>query len=345
MSVGTADSPPSLTLVSEAAVGAQIEGHREECVDLVRRAYLTHDSGDSVNPQSGFLRFPDNPRARIISLPAYLGGEFGAAGLKWIASFPDNPRTHGIPRASAVLLLNDPETGYPAACLESSVISATRTAASAVLAAETLGGGRTARRVGVVGTGLIARHVWKFLRDLDWKIGGFTLYDLDPAAARAFGEELTAEGAQDFTVAEDVEQAFTECDLVVLTTVAGEPHIHDPKLLDHAPLVLHLSLRDLAPEMVLAAQNITDDTEHAVRERTSLHLAEQARGGRDFITGTLADVLLGRVDVDRSRPIVFSPFGLGVLDLAVGSWVHSRARAAGTGHVVPDFFASTVTTK
>src|SRR5690606_21499127 len=178
--------PPSLTFVSEAAGAAQIEGHREDCLDLVRRAYLTHDVGDSVNPQSGFLRFPDQPRARIISLPAYLGGEFGVAGLKWIASFPDNPRTHGIPRASAVLLLNDVVTGYPAACLESSVISATRTAASAVLAAETLSGGRAARRVGVVGTGLIARHVWKFLRDLKWDIGGFTLHDLNPEAAHAF---------------------------------------------------------------------------------------------------------------------------------------------------------------
>src|SRR5690606_25575187 len=127
------------------------------------------------------------------------------------------------------------------------------------------------------------------------------------------------------------EQAFTECDLVVLTTVAGEPHLHDPKLLDHAPLVLHLSLRDLGPDLVLAAQNITDDTDHAVRERTSLHLAEQATGGRNFITGTLADVLLGKVRTDPSRPVVFSPFGLGVLDLAVGSWVHERARAAGTG--------------
>nr|AEL88629.1 putative ornithine cyclodeaminase [Streptomyces viridochromogenes] len=321
----------------------QIDGRREECVDLVRRAYLTHYRGESVNPQSGFLRFPQNPRARIISLPAYLGGEFDVAGLKWIASFPDNPRVHGIPRASAVLLLNDTTTGYPVAVLESSVISATRTAASAVLAAETLTGARRARRVGVVGTGVIARHVWNFLRDLGWEIDGFTLFDLDPAAAERFGEELTTEGAKEYTVATNVGQAFTECDLVVLTPGAGEPHVHDPRLLAHNPVVLHLSLRDLAPEVITSAQNITDDTEHAVRERTSLHLAEQATGGRDFITGTLADVLSGRVTVDRERPVIFSPFGLGVLDLAVGSWVHRETPAAGTGRTVPDFFTPTTT--
>lgn len=324
---------PDLRVLGGADVAGQLEGHREECMDVVRRAYLAHDAGESVNPQSAFLRFPHQPRSRIISLPAYLGGEFEVAGIKWIASFPDN-HSRGLPRASAVLVLNDAETGYPIACLESSIISAARTAASAVLAAETLVGERKARRVGIIGTGLIARQVWKFLRDLGWRIDGVSLFDVNPAAAARF-----AAGIDNAEVVPTAAAAFTDCDVVLLTTVAGEPHLHDPALLAHDPVVLHVSLRDLSPEMILAAYNVTDDIDHAVRERTSLHLTEQRTGNRDFVRTTLADLLTGRATRPDSGPVIFSPFGLGVLDLAVGKWVHDRVTAENGGTRIVDFYA------
>ncbi|MGW2746062.1 2,3-diaminopropionate biosynthesis protein SbnB [Streptomyces sp. NPDC001450] len=326
-----------MTVIDAGDITAQVEHNRPELVEVVRAAYLAHDAGQSANPHSSFLRFPHNSRARIISLPAYLGGEFEVAGNKWIASFPENTR-HGIPRASATLILNDCATGFPFACMESSVISATRTAASAVLGAETLIGERRARRVGIVGTGLIAQHVWKFLRDLDWEIGGFRLFDLDQDAAKRYGAVVAEHTDAEVVIADRVEDAFTDCDLVVLTTVAGEPHLHDARLLAHNPVVLHLSLRDLAPELILAAQNFTDDVDHAVRERTSLHLTEQRTGNRDFVDGTLGDLLRQRLRRQPGRPAVFSPFGLGVLDLAVGKWVHDRVVAAGGGHPQAGFF-------
>jgi ornithine cyclodeaminase len=326
-----------MTVIGATDIAAETDRSRPELLEVVRAAYLTYDAGESSNPHSSFLRFPQQSRSRIISLPAYLGGEFEVAGNKWIASFPDNTR-HGLPRASATLILNDCATGYPFACMESSIISATRTAASAVLGAQTLVGGRRLRRVGIVGTGLIAQHVWRFLRDLDWEIDGFRLFDLDPAAAARFAAVMAEHTKAEIAVADTVAEAFLGCDLVVLTTVAGEPHLHDPALLAHNPVVLHLSLRDLAPEMILAAQNYTDDVDHAVRERTSLHLTEQRSGNRDFIDGTLGDLLSGRVQRDHGRPAVFSPFGLGVLDLAVGKWVHDRVVAAGRGRRETDFF-------
>jgi ornithine cyclodeaminase len=319
-----------------------IHAHRDECVGIVREAYLAHADGRSVNPDSYFLRFPEKPNCRIIALPAYLGNGFDVAGLKWIASYPANIQ-RGFPRASAVLVLNNFETGYPFAILESSIISAARTAASAVLAADWLSGqSRRAHSLGIVGTGFIARYVYEFLVDTGWEIEEVRLHDLTPLESEKFrNTACRLDRHRTVTVVHDVAQLVRACDLIVFTTVASAPHIADPALFEHNPLVLHISLRDLAPEILLRSQNVVDDVEHVMKANTSPHLAEQQTGGRSFVTGTLADIILGRQSVNRSRPIIFSPFGMGILDLAVGKWVYDQAVAAGQDMRLSDFFYET----
>ena len=112
----------------------------------------------------------------------------------------------------------------------------------------------------------------------------------------------------------------------------------DVSWFQHHPLVLHVSLRDLAPEILLASTNIVDDVEHCLKANTSPHLVEQLTGSRDFLAGTLDEVMAGRVTVPADRPVVFSPFGLGVLDLAVGKYVYDKMVSSGDLHVIDDFF-------
>src|SRR6267143_6805899 len=175
-----------LSIINGKTVFDIIHAHRDECIGIVRDAYLAHDHGQSVNPDSYFLRFPDKPDCRIIALPAYLGNNFDVAGLKWIASYPANIQ-RGFPRASAVLVLNNYENGYPFAILASSIISAARTAASAALAAYWLTGqSRRAHSLGIVGTGFIARYVYDFLVDTGWEIEEVRLYDKAPVESEKF---------------------------------------------------------------------------------------------------------------------------------------------------------------
>ena len=319
-----------------------IHAHRDECVGIVRDAYLAHADGRSVNPDSYFLRFPEKPDCRIIALPAYLGNGFDVAGLKWIASYPANIQ-RGFPRASAVLVLNSYDTGYPFAILESSIISAARTAASAVLAAYWLSGqARRARSLGIVGTGFIARYVYEFLVDMEWEIDEVRLHDLSSLESEKFrNTACRLEQHRTVAVVHDVAELVRASDLIVFTTVASSPHIADAALFEHNPLVLHLSLRDLAPEILLQSQNVVDDVEHVMKANTSLHLAEQQTRNRGFVTGTLADIMLGRRSVNRSRPIIFSPFGMGILDVAVGKWVYDQAVAADLDLRLSDFFYET----
>jgi len=341
----TGSGPPAPVRPRPFAVipGRQVEralrGRQKQIVELVEDTYRRHSAGDSVNPPSYFLRFPDRPSARIIALPASIGGPLRVDGLKWISSFPENVAA-GLPRASAVLILNDHDNGYPFACLESSIISATRTAALAASAADWLSRGRCRPvRAGFVGAGLIARYIHTFLAATGWSFDEVGVHDLSADSADGFREYLESSGTVDrITVHDRTERLVRSSDLVIFATVAGQPHVSDLSWFEHNPLVLHVSLRDLAPEILLASTNIVDDVEHCLKADTSPHLAEQLTGSRDFLAGTLDDVMAGRVTVPADRTAVFSPFGLGVLDLAVGKYVYDEVLRSGELDVIDGFF-------
>jgi ornithine cyclodeaminase len=185
---------PPFAVVPGGQVQRALHGREKQIVELVEATYLVHGAGDSVNPPSYFLRFPDRPSARIIALPASLGGQTRVDGLKWISSFPDNVRA-GVPRASAVLILNDHDTGYPFACLEASIISASRTAASAAAAADWLSRGRPRpARVGFFGVGLIARYIHAFLAGTGWSFDEIGVHDLSPDSTAGFRGHLEQSG-------------------------------------------------------------------------------------------------------------------------------------------------------
>jgi 2,3-diaminopropionate biosynthesis protein SbnB len=335
----TTTPPFEFSVVSGDAAHEVVRSNISRIVDLVAEAYRAHGAGQTVNPASQFLRFPDRPNARIIALPAFLGGPTPACGLKWIASYPENIR-RGVPRASAVLILNDPETGYPFACLESSIISAARTAASAALAAVELSTRRGVKpaRVGFVGVGIIARYIHTYLVGNGLEFEALGIHDLSASHAAGFAEYLGRTEAGSITVHDTAEELITDSDLIVFATVAGEPHVQDPAWFAHNPLVLHVSLRDLSPEIILGAYNVVDDIEHCMKANTSPHLAEQLVGHRDFVAGTLYDVLTDKTTPPADKPVIFSPFGLGVLDLAVAKYVYDQVTATGDLLTVPDFF-------
>src|SRR5256712_393244 len=197
--------------------------------------------------------------------------------------------------------------------------------------------------LGIVGTGFIARYVYDFLVDTGWAIEEVRLYDKSPLESEKFRSTVCRpERHRSVTVVPDVAQLLGASDLIIFTTVASAPHIADAALFEHNPVVLHISLRDLASEILLRSQNVVDDVEHVMKANTSPHLAEQQTGNRDFVTGTLADIMLERRSVNRSHPIIFSPFGMGILDLAVGKWVYDQAVAAGRDRRLSDFFYETV---
>ncbi|WP_327176691.1 2,3-diaminopropionate biosynthesis protein SbnB [Streptomyces sp. NBC_01335] len=326
-----------MRILGREDVAAALDGLDPAVLDAVRTAYVLHGQGRSEVPFSGFLRPPGDDGSRIISLPAYLGGPEPVMGLKWISSFPANVE-RGLQRASSVQILNDLRTGYPTAVLEASQISASRTAASAALASRTLHGDHAVRTAGLIGCGTINRRVLDFLVLVHPELATVTVQDAVPGRAATFAAQLASERPEITFVAGGVDDALRAGTVSIATTdssywldLAAHPDRPDRQV------ILHLSLRDLSTDSVLNAYNVVDDIEHVMREGTSLHRAEQEVGHRRFVGAEIAAVL-GRSEGPETRgTVVFSPFGLGILDLAVARTVLTAATRDGIGTEVDGF--------
>jgi len=324
-------------VVAGPAIRAILDEAPQRSIECIRAAYLAHHDGQTINPDSYFLRFPSKPQNRIIALPASIEAGIDVSGIKWIASFPENIKA-GLARASATLILNDSATGYPFACMEGSHISAVRTAASAVLAARALNADRRiASDIAFVGAGIIAKNILEMFCEDGWAFEQIYVHDLDSHSAQALRDYAERRSDTAAFIEDDLNRALRR-KIVVLATTASTPYVVPPIEFEAGQIILNVSLRDIAPELLLNAMNIVDDVDHCLKANTSPHLAEMKFGHRDFISGTIAQLLRGEIAVDSSRPLIFSPFGLGVLDLALGKLVFDEAHSRNMTTLISDFF-------
>jgi 2,3-diaminopropionate biosynthesis protein SbnB len=317
-------APPALGApVTDAHIDAVLSQDRSQVMRLVTQAYRLYADGQAIEETPSYLRPPHDGRARIIAKPACLYGDTPVAGVKWVSSFPGNVPL-GLPRASGLLVLNDMRTGLPTGSLEVAAINAHRTSASAVMALNRLHGRPAGgQAIALVGTGHIGWQMACYLVHEGWTPEAWVLHDLDSARAQAFAQRLQAlTPGVPSQLAPSAEQAVAGAEVVVFTTTAGVPHLNALNLRPEQTL-LHISLRDLGVQVMATAHNYVDSAELAFSHQTSLHLAEQALGHRHYLSGEIGRVLAGGRP-DDGKPVIFSPFGMAVLDLAVGQWVLGR---------------------
>src|SRR5260221_8505605 len=124
----------------------------DRAVEAVREAFIAHARGDWTMPPKVYVT--NYPAGDFRAMPA-LGG--GHALLKWVTSFPGNP-LQGLPTVTGVVLVSDAENGQLRAVLDAASVTALRTGAAAVLAAETLGRG-DATTAAVIGAGVNGQAV------------------------------------------------------------------------------------------------------------------------------------------------------------------------------------------
>jgi ornithine cyclodeaminase len=251
--------------------------------------------------------------------------------MKWIASSHINPE-HGLPRANAVIILNDPVHRLPIAIMEGALISAMRTAVVQALAARYLAR-PDSESVGLVGAGRIgALTLWAISK---WfpDIQHYRAFDQNAGRLQAFVEHMgvlgiTVEAVPCF------QDALSEADMGIVATTESEPYVTASEF-KRGALFMNVSLMDPTFELVSAADKIVvDDWHQSVHsDRVLARMHREGLVTRDSIHGEFGAVVSGHIPgrEDPDERIFWNPFGLAIEDIAVASAVYDQALSRGLG--------------
>ena len=281
----------------------------ERSLEAVRDAFVAYARGEWTMPPKVYV--PAYPAGDFRAMPA-LGG--GHALLKWVTSFPGNP-AQGLPTVMGLVLLSDASNGSLLAALDAGAVTALRTGAAAVLAAETLGrsNAETAAVVGAGVNGIAAARTF-LARGRD-----VLLHDVDQERAERAATELTSQQ----TVTKSVGRAEAlAADLLVTVTPGHEVLLPEGSLSPGQ----HVSLMgadgpgkaEIAVEELLRTRIFADDWEQASHNGELVHAVEAGRLERSGVT-ELGAVLAGDAQGRGADEEIttFDSTGLAIQDLAI----------------------------
>jgi ornithine cyclodeaminase/alanine dehydrogenase-like protein (mu-crystallin family) len=284
----------------------------ERALEAVRDAFVAYARGEWSMPPKVYV--PAYPAGDFRAMPA-LGA--GHAALKWVTSYPGNP-ARGLPTVTGLVLLSDASDGSLVAVFDAATVTALRTGAAAVLAAETLGVG--AGPATVIGAGVNGRAA---ARTFVARRREVLLWDLDEQRAREAAAELGA------GVAASREQALAT-DVVVTVTPGHEP-LFEPGSLRAGQ---HVSLMgadgpgkaEIAVEELMRTHVFCDDWEQASHNGELAHAVEAGALERGQVT-ELGAVLAGDAEGRRTDDEIttFDSTGLAIQDLAIALAALERA--------------------
>jgi alanine dehydrogenase len=285
----------------------------ERALEAVRQAFIAYARGEWTMPPKVYV--PAYPAGDFRAMPA-LGS--GHALLKWVTSFPGNP-VQGLPTVMGLVLLSDATNGTLRAALDAAAVTALRTGAAAVLAAETLARADAGDAV-VVGAGVNGRATARTFAAIGRSV---LLWDVEPERARKVASELGTEVAatREQALAADIVVTVTPGKEVLFAEGSVRPGQHVSLLGADGPGKQEIAAAELA-----RVRAFCDDWEQASHNGDLAHAVEAGLLERDDVA-QLGDVLAGFAPGRREQdePTVFDSTGLAIQDLAIALAAIERA--------------------
>lgn len=334
-----------------SAADVSLAAAEVDAVDAVREVLALHAAGQARVASEAYLAWtsPGGGDARSISMPGLLEGGGAAVGVKIINANNANPSS-GLPRASGLTVIFDPETARPLCVMAAGHISALRTAAVSALSAGMLIASH-ATTATVISAGPLGLEHCVVLANCIPQITKVLVFDTAPQRAVRLCDELSGRlppGRLEAEPAAAAETAVRRCDLLVTCTTTRTSYVRRDWLKDGA-VAINVSLDDLAEDVLIGAARLYVDDWRLITDDQHRLLGKLARAGRVVapgtkpapqsraVTGTLGQLILGQCEgrgTDADICVV-NPFGMAIEDVSLAYRVYQSAQRGNIGSVLP----------
>ena len=309
-----------------------------DAIEADKKAFVLHTEGRAVVP----LRINIGNEAKdgqIMFMPAYVGGELNAGGVKIVSCFTGN-RDKGLPVIPATMAVIDGDTGVVSAILDGTTLTQLRTAAIAGAAIELLANPEA--KIGALfGTGGQAPAQLEALMTAR-ALSEIRVYDAIEGRAQTFAHEYAALAEKFGTKlipAASPKDAADDADVITAVTTSREP-VFDARDIKEGCHITGVGsytpeMREIPADLFVRASRIfVDNREAALAEAGDFIIAErEGKFSKNMIAGELGELLLGRVEGRRAQHdiTIMKTVGFATLDVVAAAEIVKRAKAEGVG--------------
>ncbi|MDO4288789.1 MAG: tyramine oxidase subunit B [Eubacterium sp.] len=360
-----------LYLNEEDMIKAGVEDMKG-CIKAIEEMFRLMKAGDyrmggaNGNSHGVMMVFPehpafpnmpkDGPDRRFMAMPAYLGGSFDMAGMKWYGSNAEN-RKKGLPRSILTLILNDKDTGAPLAYMSANILSACRTGAVPGVGFKYFAR-EDAETMGIIGPGVMSRTAFDAAMAVrptlkHVKIKGSSVKSKSAMKFAKYLEEKYPQ-IQKIEVVDTEEAAVKDCDIVSIATSSPSgdpalyPYIKEEWIKPGAVISCPAAARFDDDFIIHRARNVVDNImlyeawadempypaykSIPIPAVHCMDLIHEGKLKKDQIDD-LGDVLMGKTPIHRKKDeiIIYSVGGMPVEDVAWGTVCYRNALKQGIG--------------
>ncbi|ELZ06406.1 ornithine cyclodeaminase [Natrialba chahannaoensis JCM 10990] len=319
-------------------------------IEAVEQAFGAFERGNTQMPAKSYIDLPQY-NGDFRSMPAYLkvrgsdapssqsgsqggsdaGGDWDAAGLKWVNVHPDNPAEHDLPTVLGTMIYSDPETAAPLAIMDGTALTMKRTGAAAAVATDYLAV-PDATSLGLVGAGVQSYTQLDAISEIR-PIEEVIVSDLDDARTQRFIDTYDDE----FDVRAGSISEAGHCDILSTVTPVRDPVVTPEDVGDQT----HINAigadaegkHELADDLLQAATIVIDDHEQCTHSgEINVPYHEGTLTDAD-IYGEIGELVVGAKDgrTDETGVTVFDSTGLAIQDVAAAHVVYENARDRDNG--------------